>query len=53
VTEELLQRAYNNRKAHFLQFMRHILGLEKLESFPDAVRRGNLTAEGAEDAEED
>jgi type I restriction enzyme R subunit len=37
VTEELLQRAYNNRKAHFLQFMRHILGLEKLDSFPEMV----------------
>jgi len=37
ITEELLQNVYRNRKAKLLQFIRHILGLEKLESFPDAV----------------
>jgi len=37
VTERLLQQAYNNRKAKFLQFIRHILGIERLLSFPDTV----------------
>jgi len=37
ITEELLKSVYKNRKAKFIQFIRHILGLEKLESFPDAV----------------
>lgn len=26
-----------NRKAHFLQFIRHILGIEVLKAFPDTV----------------
>lgn len=37
ITEELLKRVYRNRKAKFLQFIRHILGLEVLESFPVTV----------------
>ena len=37
ITEELLRNVYKNRKAKFLQFIRHILGIEKLESFPDSV----------------
>jgi type I restriction enzyme R subunit len=28
---------YKNRKARFIQFIRHILGLEVLKSFPDEV----------------
>ncbi len=37
ITEELLKSVYKNRKAKFIQFIRHILGLERLESFPDTV----------------
>jgi type I restriction enzyme R subunit len=37
ITEDLLRRVYRNRKAKFLQFIRHILGLEVLQSFPDTV----------------
>ncbi|MEI6757660.1 MAG: DEAD/DEAH box helicase family protein, partial [Chlorobium sp.] len=37
ITEELLRSVYKNRKAHFLQFIRHILGLEILKSFPETV----------------
>lgn len=37
ITENLLRQVYKNRKAHFLQFIRHILGIEVLQSFPDQV----------------
>lgn len=37
ITEELLRQVYKNRKAHFLQFIRHILGIEILKSFPETV----------------
>ena len=37
ITEDLLQQVYQNRKARFIQFIRHILGIERLESFPDTV----------------
>jgi type I restriction enzyme R subunit len=37
ITEALLRQVYKNRKAHFLQFIRHILGIEVLKSFPDTV----------------
>jgi len=37
VTEDLLRQAYKNRKAHFIQFIRHILGIETLKSFPETV----------------
>ena len=37
ITENLLQVVYQNRKARFVQFIRHILGLESLASFPDTV----------------
>jgi type I restriction enzyme R subunit len=39
ITENLLRVAYKNRKARFIQFIRHILGLETLASFPDTVAR--------------
>jgi type I restriction enzyme R subunit len=39
ITEDLLKNVYHNRKAKFIQFIRHILGLEILESFPDTVTR--------------
>jgi len=37
ITEDLLRNVYQNRKAKFIQFIRHILGIEKLESFPETV----------------
>jgi type I restriction enzyme R subunit len=37
ITENLLRKVYKNRKAHFIQFIRHILGIEVLKSFPDEV----------------
>ncbi|NTV21526.1 MAG: DEAD/DEAH box helicase family protein [Chlorobium limicola] len=37
ITEELLRKVYQNRKAHFIQFIRHILGIETLKSFPETV----------------
>ncbi|MBI1907065.1 MAG: DEAD/DEAH box helicase family protein [Rhodocyclales bacterium] len=37
ITEALLRQVYKNRKAHFIQFIRHILGIETLQSFPDEV----------------
>ena len=39
ITEELLQKAYNNRKAKLEQFIKHILGIEVLESFPESVTK--------------
>jgi len=37
ITEDLLRQAYKNRKARFIQFIRHILGIEILKSFPETV----------------
>lgn len=37
ITEELLRQVYKNRRARFIQFIRHILGVERLQSFPDEV----------------
>ncbi|WP_235811347.1 type I restriction-modification enzyme R subunit C-terminal domain-containing protein [Pseudomonas syringae group genomosp. 3] len=37
VTEDLLRQVYKNRKARFIQFIRHILDIEVLKSFPDEV----------------
>jgi len=37
ITEDLLRQVYKNRKARFIQFIRHILGIEILRSFPDEV----------------
>ncbi|OME91849.1 restriction endonuclease subunit R [Paenibacillus amylolyticus] len=39
ITEDLLKNVYKNRKAKFMQFIKHILGLELLESFPETVSR--------------
>lgn len=39
VTEALLKSVYNNRKAKFIQFIKHIMGLEILESFPETVTK--------------
>ncbi|WP_347917134.1 DEAD/DEAH box helicase family protein [Paracoccus marcusii] len=37
ITENLLRQVYKNRKARFIQFIRHILRIEVLRSFPDEV----------------
>jgi type I restriction enzyme R subunit len=37
ITIGLLQRVYQNRKAKFLQFIKHILGLEILATFTESV----------------
>ncbi|MFT7681214.1 MAG: type I restriction enzyme R subunit [Moritella dasanensis] len=37
ITEDLLRQVYKNRKAGFIQFIRHILGSEVLKSFPETV----------------
>jgi type I restriction enzyme R subunit len=37
ITEDLLRQVYKNRKAGLIQFIRHILGIAVLKSFPDEV----------------
>lgn len=37
ITEELLRKVYQNQRAKFIQLIRHILGLETLQSFPETV----------------
>jgi type I restriction enzyme, R subunit len=37
ITIDLLRKVYNHRKAQLEQFIKHILGIEVLESFPDSV----------------
>jgi len=37
VTEEVLRKVYDHKTARFIQFMRHIFGLEKLESWSETV----------------
>ncbi len=37
ITIDLLRRVYNHRKAVLVQFVKHILGIAVLESFPDTV----------------
>lgn len=39
ITIDLLRRAYNHRKAQFVQFIKHILGIENLESFNETVSK--------------
>jgi type I restriction enzyme, R subunit len=39
ITLQLLRRVYHHQRAPFLRFIRHILGIEILESFPDTVSR--------------
>ena len=39
ITENLLQVVYQNKKARFVQFIRHILGIEILTSFSDTVAK--------------
>ncbi len=37
ITEELLRKVYDHKAARFIQFLRHILGLQKLASWPETV----------------
>lgn len=39
ITIDLLRRVYNHRKAQFVQFIKHILGIEILESFNESVSK--------------
>ncbi|MCK4599565.1 DEAD/DEAH box helicase family protein [Candidatus Bipolaricaulota bacterium] len=39
VTEERLQQIYDNRTAHFLQLIRHVLGLEHVASWEETVSK--------------
>lgn len=39
ITIDLLRRVYNHRKAEFVQFIKHILGVEILKTFPEAVAK--------------
>ncbi len=39
ITEDILRKVYKNRKASFLQFIKHILGIELLESFEEQVNK--------------
>lgn len=39
ITVDLLRKVYNHRKAQLVQFIKHILGIEILESFPDSVSK--------------
>jgi len=39
ITIDLLRRVYNHRKAEFVQFIKHILGIEILQSFPETVSK--------------
>ncbi len=39
ITIELLRRVYNHQKAAFTQFIKHILGIEILISFPETVAK--------------
>ena len=39
ITIDLLRRVYDNRKAELLQFIKHILGLEQLETFAVTVTK--------------
>lgn len=37
ITVDLLRRVYSHRKAQLVQFIKHILGIQLLESFPETV----------------
>jgi len=37
ITVDLLRRVYHHRKAELVQFLKHILGIRVLETFPQAV----------------
>lgn len=37
ITVDLLRRVYHHRKAQLVQFIKHILGIQALETFPETV----------------
>ena len=37
ITIDLLRKVYNHRKAALVQFIKHILGIERLTTFPETV----------------
>ena len=37
ITEDRLRQAYNHKRAHFIQFIKHILGLEPLADWEESV----------------
>jgi type I restriction enzyme R subunit len=39
ITEKLLQRIYDNKKAHFIDFIRHILGIQNLSTWTVEVEQ--------------
>ena len=39
ITEDLLKKIYDNKHAKFIQFIKHILGLERLETYSDTVTK--------------
>lgn len=39
ITIDLLRRVYNHRRAQFVEFIKHILGIQILESFPETVSK--------------
>lgn len=39
ITIDLLRRVYNNKRAELTQFIKHILGIEVLASFPETVSK--------------
>jgi len=39
ITIDLLRRVYNHRKAEFVQFIKHILGIEVLQTFSETVAK--------------
>jgi len=39
ITIDLLRRVYNHRKAVFVQFIKHILGITILETYPETVSK--------------
>jgi len=39
ITVDLLRKVYNHRKAALVQFIKHILGIERLETFPATVTK--------------
>jgi len=39
ITIDLLRKVYQHQKAQLIQFIKHILGIELLESFPQAVSK--------------
>lgn len=39
ITIDLLRKVYNHRKAELIQFIKHILGIEQLETFAETVTK--------------